>query len=66
LGTTAIKQVDVIKNNTYIHKANPGSKSVSMEYIDNDAAAGESYYYVRIEQTDGQLAWSSPVWVLQE
>ena len=22
-----------------------------------------SLYYVRIEQTDGQLAWSSPVWI---
>jgi hypothetical protein len=22
-----------------------------------------SYYYVRIQQADGNLAWSSPIWV---
>jgi hypothetical protein len=24
---------------------------------------GENRYYLRIEQTDGNMAWSSPVWV---
>jgi hypothetical protein len=27
------------------------------------AAAGEHYYYVRVEQEDGNVAWSSPIWV---
>jgi hypothetical protein len=28
------------------------------------AKAGQtSYYYVRIEQQDGNLAWASPMWV---
>jgi hypothetical protein len=52
----------VIKNNTYIHKVNPNQKETALEYVDNSASAGESYYYVRVEQTDGQLAWSSPIW----
>jgi hypothetical protein len=30
--------------------------------VDNSAGSGESYYYVRVEQADGQLAWSSPIW----
>ncbi len=25
--------------------------------------AGRSYYYVRVQQCDGQTAWSSPIWV---
>ena len=32
-------------------------------YVDNDAAPGEHWYYIRVEQRDGQLAWASPVWV---
>jgi hypothetical protein len=63
LGTAPIKQIDVIKNNTYIHKVNPNRQDASLEYVDNAAGAGESYYYVRVEQADGQLAWSSPIWV---
>jgi hypothetical protein len=62
IGTAPIKQIDVIKNNTYIHKLNPNQKEATLEYVDNSPAAGESYYYVRVEQTDGQLAWSSPIW----
>jgi Protein of unknown function (DUF3604). len=62
IGTAPIKQIDVIKNNTYIHKVNPNQKVATLEYADNTPNSGESYYYVRVEQTDGQLAWSSPIW----
>ena len=63
LGTAPIKQIDVIKNNQYIYKINPAQQTAHFEYVDAAIAPGESYYYVRAEQTDGQLAWSSPIWV---
>ena len=28
-----------------------------------DAGGGPAFYYVRAHQTDGETAWSSPVWV---
>jgi hypothetical protein len=62
-GTAPIKTIDVIKNNTYIHQLKPNQQIAKFEYVDNASAPGESYYYVRVEQTDGQLAWSSPIWV---
>jgi hypothetical protein len=27
---------------------------------------GENRYYVRVEQVDGNMAWSSPVWVTRK
>lgn len=63
LGTAPIKQIDVIKNNQYVYKINPGQKTAHFEYVDAAIAPGENYYYVRAEQTDGQLAWSSPIWI---
>ena len=37
---------------------------VKLRYTDMDAQKGKtSYYYVRIEQADGNLAWASPVWI---
>ncbi len=63
IGTAPIAQIDVIKNNKYVHQIKPQKNDVSFDYLDNAFEAGESYYYVRVEQTDGQLAWSSPIWV---
>lgn len=62
-GTDAIKQIDVIKNNKYIHKVSPNRRDASFEYVDRSLGEGESYYYIRVEQVNGQLAWSSPIWV---
>jgi hypothetical protein len=32
--------------------------------VDDDARPGQShYYYVRVEQADGNLAWASPLWI---
>ncbi|HZT28906.1 MAG TPA: hypothetical protein VFA33_03415 [Bryobacteraceae bacterium] len=62
-GTGPIDRIELIKNNTFVHTVRPGSSSASFEYRDNDIKPGESYYYVRVEQTAGQLAWSSPIWV---
>jgi hypothetical protein len=62
-GTDTIKQIDVIKSNKYIHKVSPNRRDASFEYVDRSLGDGESYYYVRVEQTNGQLAWSSPIWV---
>ena len=40
------------------------SASVKLRYTDDDAQPGQShYYYVRIEQADGNLAWASPMWI---
>jgi hypothetical protein len=63
IGTAPIAQVDLIKNNKYVHQIKPQTTEVNFEYLDNAFEAGESYYYVRIEQSDHQLAWSSPIWV---
>ena len=63
LGAAPIQQIDVIKNNTYIYKLNPNRADVSFEYVDNSVQPGENYYYVRAEQADGQLVWSSPIWI---
>jgi hypothetical protein len=36
---------------------------VNFTFVDNQAAPGESYYYVRVIQVDDQMAWSSPIWI---
>ena len=63
IGTAPIRKVEVIKNNTYIHTRRGDRSELSFSYVDNNVREGESYYYIRVEQQDGELAWASPVWV---
>ena len=58
-----IRQIDIIKNNTFVHNRQNLGREVSFTFVDNDVTAGESYYYVRVIQKNGEMAWSSPIWV---
>lgn len=62
-GTAPIHEVQVIRNGTHVYTARPGTRQVAFTFRDADLIPGESYYYVRIQQEDGQLAWASPIWV---
>ena len=35
---------------------------VNYSWTDTRQPAGESGYYVRVQQKDKELAWSSPIW----
>ena len=62
-GTGPIHEIQIIKDNTYLYSARPGVREVSFAFRDADATPRESYYYVRVQQEDGQMAWASPIWV---
>ncbi|MCL4401124.1 MAG: hypothetical protein M1436_00465, partial [Acidobacteria bacterium] len=65
LGTDEIMQIDLIRNNEFLYTQKPGKKDFEFEYIDKSPKPGENYYYVRVMQQDGNLAWSSPIWIKQ-
>jgi hypothetical protein len=49
---------------TKIHKAIPEEGyCASLDAVDDEPLTGEANYRVRIEQRNGQRAWSSPIWV---
>jgi hypothetical protein len=63
-GTAAIAKVHVIRDNKYVYSAEPKQRNVELHFTDMEAKAGKtSYYYVRVEQADGNLAWVSPMWI---
>lgn len=62
-GTAPVAKVEIIRNNTFVFSSQPGTASIEIHWADMDAKPGESYYYVRVQQSDGQLAWSSPMWI---
>ena len=38
-----------------------GTRERSLRWVDR--SGGPAFYYVRVHQTDGEMAWSSPIWV---
>jgi hypothetical protein len=41
----------------------PGPRSVQHSHRDEAVHPGVNAYYVKVTQTDGEMAWSSPVYV---
>jgi hypothetical protein len=63
-GTGPIAKLHVIRDNKYVYTTEPKKREVELRYTDMDAGEGKTnYYYVRIEQADGNLAWASPMWI---
>jgi hypothetical protein len=60
-GTADIRRIDIIKNGELfsVHEASGYLEELQYTDVFNDAA----YYYIRLLQTDGAMAWSSPIWV---
>ncbi len=63
VGTAPIRQIDVIRNQEFVHNLQNLGREAKFTYMDTQPPAGETYYYVRVQQADGQIAWSSPIWV---
>jgi hypothetical protein len=72
-GTTKLKMVEVIRNGEIIHTFHPDDYHFDYYYDDQESLEkitldGEgkdpfAFYYLRVTQEDGHLAWSSPIWV---
>lgn len=56
-----VQKVDLVKNGTDSQSTSPESTDVNWETEDTPGDA--AYYYARVTRSDGQMAWSSPIWV---
>jgi hypothetical protein len=62
--TGALKKVVVVRDNQYIYTQEPAGETFDLRFRETATLPpGEHYYYVRAEQRDGNVAWSSPIWV---
>ena len=68
IGTGPIRRAYVIKDSGYMYTTGPSGPELSFSWQDlgDNRAGSTAYFYVRIEQEDGNLAWSSPIWVRYE
>jgi hypothetical protein len=65
IGSAPFAKVTIVKDGKDVFYIDPKSKEVNLQWREKAPAEGPgaSYYYVRGEQTDGQLVWTSPMWI---
>ncbi len=63
LGTGAIAVIDVVKNNANAFTHRGSGEVEEFEWVDEKRERETDYYYARVTQEDGAMAWSSPIWV---
>jgi hypothetical protein len=67
LGTEAIDRVEVLRNGEVVHtgyRRRKDSENVcQVDWTDRPEPSASDFYYVRVIQEDGEMAWSSPVWI---
>ncbi|MEW6355792.1 MAG: DUF3604 domain-containing protein [Planctomycetota bacterium] len=75
IGAEDIREVVIVRNNVDIYRVGGSGPWVEFDYEDDEAmreamaeseqtecGAGSIYYYLRVTQSDGEMAWCSPVW----
>ena len=61
-GTETIALVEVLRGREVIYTHTGVGPVVHFVITDAEPPAEGCYYYVRVTQVDGEMAWSSPVW----
>ena len=61
-GTAPINRLTLVRNEKNYKAWEPGTRKYQATMTDAEPLAGENRYYLRVEQSDGNMAWSSPVW----
>ncbi len=57
-----IERIDLIRDDQALAAWRPETLDARLEFEDADPRP-EAAYYVRLRQTDGEYAWSTPIWV---
>ncbi len=64
-GTAPISRVTLVRNEEdyKVYTPEVTSNDFSATHTDPNPVSGENRYYLRVEQSDGNMGWTSPVWV---
>jgi hypothetical protein len=64
LGTTRLSAVTIVRNETDYKQFRPQNvRDFETSFTDDAPLTGENRYYLRVQQLDGNMGWTSPIWV---
>lgn len=59
-----VKEVCIVKDGSTVFKSAPNRLDVQLSWTDPEPVRKRHFYYVRVIQSDGHIAWSSPIFVM--
>jgi hypothetical protein len=63
-GVSDLRRVEILKNNKLLFEFRPSGKYLEVSVEDDTGwDRPDNFYYVRVTQQNGTLAWSSPIWI---
>lgn len=74
-GTGQIESIEIVRNNRDARVVKPDAFDVEFEWTDSEAlseinlppaehsSVPFTFYYLRVTQENGQMAWASPIWI---
>jgi hypothetical protein len=63
VGTAPLAKVEVLRDSEVVATLPAQGAEYKGEWTDPQPRPGSHYYYLRVQQADGELAWASPIWV---
>jgi hypothetical protein len=63
IGTNDLAKVEVLKDSRAVAALECSGRECKQDWRDPAPSEGTHYYYVRVQQKNGELAWTSPIWV---
>ena len=63
IGTNKLAQIDILKDSDVIATLKPGEKEFKASWTDFKPTGGVHWYYIRVLQSDDEIAWGSPMWI---
>ncbi len=60
---TPIERLEVVADGRVVARELCFDRQAAIEYTAEPDPGAEHYYYLRVFQKDGEMAWSSPIWV---
>jgi hypothetical protein len=71
IGTGPLVTVEILRDSEVVHTWKPAQKATEAKFSWTDPAPvrggkDATYYYVRVTQSDEQMAWGSPMWIKVE
>lgn len=63
VGTNKIAKIDVLRDSQVVATLKPAAREFKGQWSDMQLTREPHYYYIRVLQEDGEIAWGSPMWV---
>jgi hypothetical protein len=63
VGTADLDKIVVLKDSKAVATLQPQGQRYSGTWTDPQPESGTHYYYIRVLQKDGEIAWASPLWI---